>query len=301
MVPSTSDMTDVDKIDMSLDDIIKLNKQEQQSQAQYNGGAQTNYFQQFRSNQGKWGSRLQTGAGNMGVQRRPYGAKTALRRMSSWSGVNALNRPLRMRVKYSPCSMFLPFHKAFETVFSIWRPNSAPQRLPFRRKTNFPRPMDLASKSSTSLNGYPFNSNYSHANTFRSGMRQQRDTRQATYFLRRGLKVQARMESNQRQEIQDPNRNHAWKTSMNRSGLLTVSFGNPSAVPSMETALSRPTLPFLLKKEGAEIKVPKGVPLDFDINSVAKQTGITLNERFKILKEQRLSQTLKGNRFVTVG
>ncbi|XP_075717971.1 UAP56-interacting factor isoform X3 [Rhinoderma darwinii] len=277
MVPSTSDMTDVDKIDMSLDDIIKLNKQEQQSQAQYNGGAQTNYFQQFRSNQGKWGSRLQTGAGNMGVQRRPYGAKTALRRMSSWSGVNALNRPLRMR-------------------------NSAPQRLPFRRKTNFPRPMDLASKSSTSLNGYPFNSNYSHANTFRSGMRQQRDTRQATYFLRRGLKVQARMESNQRQEIQDPNRNHAWKTSMNRSGLLTVSFGNPSAVPSsMETALSRPTLPFLLKKEGAEIKVPKGVPLDFDINSVAKQTGITLNERFKILKEQRLSQTLKGNRFVTVG
>lgn len=281
MVPSASDMTDIDKIDMSLDDIIKLNKQEQQSQAQFNGGAQTHSFQQFRSSRGRWGARRQTGVGNMGVQRRPYGAKTALRRMSSWSGVSPLNRSLHMR-------------------------NSTPQRLPFRRKINFSRPMDLASKSPTALHRYPFNSNYSNANTFRSGlrMRQQRDTRQATYFLRRGLKVQARMERDQHEEIQDLNRNDAWRTSMNRSGLLTVSFGNPSAVPtsSVGTMLPRPPLPFLLKKEGAEAKVPKGVPLDFDINSVAKQTGITLNERFKILKEQRLSQTLnKGSRFVTVG
>ncbi|XP_056421561.1 UAP56-interacting factor isoform X3 [Hyla sarda] len=279
MVPSTSDMTDIDKIDMSLDDIIKLNKQEQQSQALFNGGTQTNFFQQFR-NKGKWGARRQTGAGNMGVHKRPYGVKTALRRMSSWSGVGHLNRSLHMR-------------------------NSAPQRLPFRRRINFSRPMDLASKSSSAFNRYPFNS-YSNANTFRSGvrMRQQRDTRQATYFLRRGLKVQAGMESAQHEEIQDLNRKNAWRTSMNRSGLLTVSFGNPSALPSssMGTMLPRPPLPFLLKKEGAEPKVPKGVPLDFDINSVAKQTGITLNERFKILKEQRLSQPLnKGSRFVTVG
>ncbi|KAG8581705.1 hypothetical protein GDO81_007769 [Engystomops pustulosus] len=276
MVPSTSDMTDIDKIDMSLDDIIKLNKQEQQNQALFNGGAQTNSFQQYKR---KWGPQRPTGSGYMGVQKRPYGAK-ALRRMSSWSGVSPLNRSLRMR-------------------------NTAPHRLPFRRKINFSRPMDLATKSSGALHRYPFNSNYSPANTFRSGlrMRQQRDNRQATYFLRRGLKVQARMESDQREKIQDLNRNHTWRTSMNRSGLLTVSFGNPSAAPSnIETMLSRPPLPFLLKKEGAETKVPKGVQLDFDINSVAKQTGITLNERFKILKEQRLSQSLnKGSRFVTVG
>ncbi|XP_044144543.1 UAP56-interacting factor isoform X1 [Bufo gargarizans] len=277
MVPSTSDMTDVDKIDMSLDDIIRLNRQEQHNQALFNGGAQTHFFNQFRGNKGKWSPRWQTGAGNI-VQRRPYGGKTALRRMSSWSGVSPLNRPIRMR-------------------------NSAPQRLPFRRKMNFSRPMDLASRSTTALHRYPFNSNYSYTNTFRSGlrMRQQRDTRQATYFLQRGLKVQTQMDSDQ--EIEDLNRNRAWRTSMNRSGLLTVSFGNPSAVPSsMGAMLPRPPLPFFLKKEGAEPKVPKGVQLDFDINSVAKQTGITLNERFKILKEQRLSQNVnKGSRFVTVG
>ncbi|KAM4040335.1 UAP56-interacting factor isoform 2-T2 [Anomaloglossus baeobatrachus] len=280
MVPSTSDMTDVDKIDMSLDDIIKLNRLEQQSQALFNGGAQSNSFYQFRSNRGKWGSLRHPGAGNMGVQKRPYGARPGLHRMSSWSRVSPLNRSLRMRYPSS-------------------------QRLPFRRKINFSRPMDLASRSPTALHRYPFNSNYSNTNTFRSGlrMRQQRDSRQATYFLRRGLKVQARMDGDQREEIHVPSRNDLWRTSMNRSGVLTVSFGNPSAVPSsMGTMSSRPLLPFLLKKEGAEAKVPKGVPLDFDINSIAKQTGITLNERFKILKEQRLSHTLnKGSRFVTVG
>uniref|UniRef100_A0A670ZN33 UAP56-interacting factor n=1 Tax=Pseudonaja textilis TaxID=8673 RepID=A0A670ZN33_PSETE len=60
--------------------------------------------------------------------------------------------------------------------------------------------------------------------------------------------------------------------------------------------------PFLLKKEASEEKkVPKGVPLQFDINSVGKQTSMTLNERFGILKEQRtaLAQN-KGSRFVTV-
>uniref|UniRef100_A0A670I8N4 UAP56-interacting factor n=1 Tax=Podarcis muralis TaxID=64176 RepID=A0A670I8N4_PODMU len=66
---------------------------------------------------------------------------------------------------------------------------------------------------------------------------------------------------------------------------------------------STPVPPFLLKKDQSEEKkIPKGVPLQFDINSVGKQTNMTLNERFGILKEQRtaLSQN-KGSRFVTVG
>lgn len=81
--------------------------------------------------------------------------------------------------------------------------------------------------------------------------------------------------------------------------------------------------------EAVEKKVPKGVPLQFDINSVGKpvssqlarcqavagcpltsavaappqQTAMTLNERFRILKDKRAAaaQAAKGSRFVTVG
>ncbi|EMP37634.1 Leucine-rich repeat and calponin like proteiny domain-containing protein 3 [Chelonia mydas] len=71
---------------------------------------------------------------------------------------------------------------------------------------------------------------------------------------------------------------------------------------SQKPRLTRiPMPPFLMNKEQPEEKkIPKGVTLQFDINSVGKQTGMTLNERFGILKEQRtaLSQN-KGSRFVT--
>lgn len=77
-----------------------------------------------------------------------------------------------------------------------------------------------------------------------------------------------------------------------------------------------------------ERKKPKGVQLQFDINSVgkqvlylqgsrknltlkpnvtflsSKQTAMTLNERFRILKQKRIvaaQQNARGGRFVTVG
>ncbi|KAH0624242.1 hypothetical protein JD844_007868 [Phrynosoma platyrhinos] len=80
--------------------------------------------------------------------------------------------------------------------------------------------------------------------------------------------------------------------------------GAKRARPSFKPRItSTPIPPFLMKRDQSEEKkVPKGVPLQFDINSVGKQTNMTLNERFGILKEQRtaISQN-KGSRFVTVG
>ncbi|XP_073482647.1 UAP56-interacting factor isoform X2 [Aquarana catesbeiana] len=274
MVPQTANMNEViDKIDMSLDDIIKLNK-EQQNKATFNGGARTNSFQWF---QNKWGSRQATDNGIQGRKNGMFGVKTglALRKMNSWKGVSPLNRP--------PLSLR----------------NSEGQWSPFRRRTNLSRRLGFV----PSLKRNYFHS-YAQASTFRRGLRtnQQRDQRQATYFQKRGLKVQATMDMEQLEEFPELKRAHPWRTSMNSSGILTVSIDNPTAALLPSTRLPRPTLPFLLKKEGSEPKIPKGVPLDFDINSVVKQTGITLNERFKILKEQRLSQSMsKGSRFVTVG
>uniref|UniRef100_A0A8C5QTX2 UAP56-interacting factor n=1 Tax=Leptobrachium leishanense TaxID=445787 RepID=A0A8C5QTX2_9ANUR len=261
MVPFKASLPDtVDKIDMSLDDIIRLNRQEQSKTF---NGRMSNSYQQFR-NWGRWRGRRYSGPGSyfgtQGLKRRSYGVKTglAMRKMASWKGYSSINRfPLSVR-------------------------NSSSQRLPFRRRMNYLRPPDFENKPISSLQRYYYSSNYTQTNTFRSGlsMEDERESRQASFFFRQGLKVQTQMDIDQHIELPELNSTH----------------------PSLGTRLPRSQLPFLLKKEGADTKIPKGVALDFDINSVAKQTGITLNERFKILKEQRLSQTLsKGSRFVTVG
>ncbi|KAG2463191.1 UIF factor, partial [Polypterus senegalus] len=89
-----------------------------------------------------------------------------------------------------------------------------------------------------------------------------------------------------------------WRMTTTNNGILTVSIDNPAARLFAETQLPLS----LIKQEESEPKIPKGVPLQFDINSVGKQTAMTLNERFKILKEQRTANSyLRGSRFITVG
>lgn len=137
----------------------------------------------------------------------------------------------------------------------------------------------------------------------------QREARQATFLFRRGLKVQA--------QLQKPNprippvKTRQWRTppASSGNGILTISIDNPTArtQPEPPTAwtLHPPAVsPAPPKVEPAEKKIPKGVPLQFDINSVVTpRTSMTLNERFRILKDQRTAtaHTSKGSRFVTVG
>ncbi|KAB0406599.1 hypothetical protein E2I00_014419 [Balaenoptera physalus] len=148
------------------------------------------------------------------------------------------------------------------------------------------------------------------ANFTRSGnkLSHQKDTRQATFLFRRGLKVQAQLNSEQLLDDVVAKRTRQWRTSTTNGGILTVSIDNPGAVQcpvTQKPRLTRTAVPsFLTKREQSDVKkVPKGVPLQFDINSVGKQTGMTLNERFGILKEQRATLTFNkgGSRFVTVG
>ncbi|KAI3375157.1 hypothetical protein L3Q82_021680 [Scortum barcoo] len=110
----------------------------------------------------------------------------------------------------------------------------------------------------------------------------QREARQATFLFRRGLKVQA--------QVQKPNLRSPPVRTRQPPTAWTLHPLAPSSAP--------------VKVETVEKKIPKGVPLQFDINSVGKpQTSMTLNERFRILKDRRAStsQSSKGSRFVTVG
>ncbi|NXK52965.1 UIF factor, partial [Chauna torquata] len=274
------------------DDIIKLNKKEERKQysPKMKRGLQQNRTRQFRSSGSKWGVQQQKGYGKnhlghrkkIAGKKRSYGVKTGLaakKAMGSRKGISPLNRqPLSEK--------------------------NAQRNYPLlKKKTNLQRQSEMQRKQIPALRRpAPLNRRIGNK------LNQQKDTRQATFLFRRGLKVvQAQVQPTEDLDNQTIKRTRQWRTSTTSGGILTVSIDNPGAIItpiSQKLRLTRtPVPPFLMKRDQSEEKkIPKGVPLQFDINSVGKQTGMTLNERFGILKEQRtaLSQN-KGSRFVTVG
>ncbi|XP_039620682.1 UAP56-interacting factor-like isoform X6 [Polypterus senegalus] len=269
-----------------VDDIIKLNRREQRI-ARMSGMAQNWH-------RGPW---LQKGIPRKGPQqtksfnrigirgrrlqppsrRRPQGVLTglALRKAQPLNkGVSPLNRQAfhMMRAR----QMLQGRLNTYRQPSGLWMPLSA----------------------SSSRSGLP-------ANSFRPLMtlpvlQSQKDARQATFLFRRGLTVQTPLHPGSGQSLVSQ-RTRRWRMTTTNNGILTVSIDNPAARLFAES--SRTQLPLsLIKQEESEPKIPKGVPLQFDINSVGKQTAMTLNERFKILKEQRTANSyLRGSRFITVG
>ncbi|KAF4796045.1 UAP56-interacting factor [Turdus rufiventris] len=290
----------LEKIDMSLDDIIKLNKKEERKQysPKIKRGLQQNRAQQFSSQDSKWGIQQQKGYGKnrlgrrrkIAGKKRSYGVITGLaakKAVGARKGISPLNR--------QPLS-----EKNAQRNYPV-----------LKRKTNLQRQSEMQRKQAPALRRPTLlNRRNNMSSTFvRIGnkLNQQKDTRQATFLFRRGLKVRAQVQSTDDLDNQTVKRTRQWRTSTTSGGILTVSIDNPGAIISpisQKLRLTRsPVPPFLMKRDQSEEKkIPKGVPLQFDINSVGKQTGMTLNERFGILKEQRtaLSQN-KGSRFVTVG
>ncbi|XP_030349565.1 UAP56-interacting factor isoform X1 [Strigops habroptila] len=288
----------LEKIDMSLDDIIKLNKKEERKQysPKMKRGLQQNQTRQFRTPGSKWGIQQQKGYGinrlgrrkKIAGKKRSYGVVTGLaakKAMGSRKGISPLNR--------QPLS-----EKNAQRYYPV-----------LKKKTNLQRQSEMQRKQAPALRRRALlnrrNNALSAFARIGNKLNQQKDTRQATFLFRRGLKVQAQVQSTD--DNQTVKRTRQWRTSTTTGGILTVSIDNPGAIitpVSPKLRLTRtPVPPFLMKRDQSEEKkIPKGVPLQFDINSVGKQTGMTLNERFGILKEQRtaLSQN-KGSRFVTVG
>ncbi|NXC39497.1 UIF factor, partial [Penelope pileata] len=281
----------LEKIDMSLDDIIRLNKKEERKQysPKMKRGLQQNRTRQFRTPGSKWGIQQQKGYGKNRLghgkkivgKKRSYGVITGLaakKAMGSRKGISPLNR--------QPLS-----EKNAQRNYPV-----------LKKKTNLRRQSEMQRRQIPALRRpAPLNRRIGNK------LNQQKDTRQATFLFRRGLKVQAQVQPTEDLDNQIMKRTRQWRTSTTSGGILTVSIENPGAIITPITQKLRltrtPVPPFLMKRDQSEEKkIPKGVPLQFDINSVGKQTGMTLNERFGILKEQRtaLSQN-KGSRFVTVG
>lgn len=319
-----------DKVDMSLDDIIRLNKKQKQIQSQK---AKHRLPVKGRFTQGKKtvsrpgvpSKRVVGGVVNKRfgqnrklppavARRRGQGVITGLaarKNAALFKGISPLNRPAQNRPAQNRPMLNRPMpnnaafnqrSQPFVQRRDTQRRDTQRRQMQFQRRPN--RQMDSQKPQGPVPHG-PFRLRRKW--NAPSAQQTQREARQATFLFRRGLKVQAQVQKTQ--PAPPTQRTRSWRTPTNNSGILTVSIENPTARTQPEPAQSWSLHPVTSTssspppKEEPERKPPKGVALQFDINSVGKQTGMTLNERFRILKDQRVAaaeQSSKGGRFVTV-
>ncbi|XP_051943616.1 UAP56-interacting factor-like isoform X2 [Hippocampus zosterae] len=273
-----------DKVDMSLDDIIRLNKKEQHTKGkQPNKNQQTLHRRRTPRTQGKTKIRSRN---NGGVFQVGGSAATKLRTRVT-PGVRRIQGVVTGLA-------------ARRNATLLKRP--AQYTLRVERKVGASALYRTAAITKTDRSGKPVNRPFQQQQRHLPCVHQT-VARQATFLHHRGLKVQTLVQKPSPHNR--PVRPRPWRTSTSSPGVLTVSIDNPTAMtqpePPSAWTLHPATAPLAASDvETAEKKIPKGVPLQFDINSVGKpQTSMTLNERFRILKEGRAKKS-KGNRFVVV-
>lgn len=303
----------LDKVDMSLDDIIRLNKKEQQLKRRQGPATRRPVKKKGRLTQAKGLTSRTAGAFQRGggvprggasklrnrrvppppVRRKGQGVITGL----------AARRPGALLKRVGTLNRAAINQKARQKTKPFIQRTEAPYRKPEVQRRPYRQPDPQRVQNATAVRR-PFQL---RRRPLPPVQQTQREARQATFLFHRGLKVQAQVQKPSPRS--PPVRTRQWRTSTTSNGILTVSIDNPTARTQPEpptawtlhppAAISAP-----VKVETAEKKIPKGVPLQFDINSVGKpQTSITLNERFRILKDRRTATAhiSKGSRFVTVG
>ncbi|KAK1167322.1 UAP56-interacting factor-like isoform X2 [Acipenser oxyrinchus oxyrinchus] len=299
-----------EKIDMSLDDIIKLNKREQKScqsasktglqqpgnrsRAPGNQRATGQQRAPFRrggaqqSQQGFYRFRLM-GQVQQGFNRKqPYNLRRFPRRAPfPPSGVSPLNRIASLAKLNTAAISSVNNNRP-----GLLRAQQPPTRRPFWQPFRGPR---AAGRSRIPLQN-------------RGLQLQQIQQRQTKINLNRGLTLR---QSN-RKLIEKYQKIRSWRQPAASGSILTVSVANPMA--AQETAAVSPPRPprvrikrpAVLERRGAEDKEtlhppPRGIPLRFNFRALANQTRVTLNDRFSSLQIKGICAVPgRGGRTVTL-
>ncbi|XP_076829111.1 UAP56-interacting factor-like isoform X2 [Brachyhypopomus gauderio] len=323
-----------DKVDMSLDDIIRLNKKESQKASRMPGLAMRGHLIQGRR-VGDWsgvGASRVFSRGRKVPARRGQGVITGLaarKAAALMKGVSPLNRPTLGRKTVTQRTLSRPVQSRFLLKRSAPVQRAKPfvllhegQHRQMRgQRWTYTQPDRRTTAAHVTHRPFQRRRKWNAPQVQQS----QREARQATFLSRRGLKVVLTVSvttgsrpgfKQVHTRVQKPTpgpaaqRTRPWRTPLSSSGILTVSIDNPTARTQPEPAHSwslhppNPAMAPTATEAEPERKPPKGVALQFDINSVGKQTSMTLNERFRILKDKRAAaaqQSSKGGRFVTVG
>ncbi|KAM5145288.1 UAP56-interacting factor-like [Mantella aurantiaca] len=271
------------KIDMSLDDIIKLQKEDPQPSANQAGPSvrtRRNFGNRFfrgppRNQQGP--GRLKSGFKQQRFSRAvtrnvPFGPVTRQRAAASFSGVSPLHRS----------------NTRTPTSQNTGQAQSQKARQITKKYRASPVPVQTITRSR--------NNSQNRTLQFRAGQGRQRTN---AVNENRRLTQQITMNRGKRQL-----NTRSWQNNEGFGTTLTVSVPNPKAnrgsravKPGMKQAGGNFRKPGIRPFEHP----PKGVPLRFNFRAMANHTNVTMNERFSTLKiKGQFAPSRRGGRTVTL-
>ncbi|XP_041050663.1 UAP56-interacting factor-like isoform X2 [Carcharodon carcharias] len=295
-----------EKIDMSLDDIIELNKRETDSTttllSRTRGQQKKQQHLSFRKPQNHLGR---------GVQQDVQGSIRPRRNISELQGYSRVNRRWQTQVKnistrsdgrrltvatkgVSPLNRKATVHMDMQQIAPIrkgtqWIMRGRPQQA--QKTFRLTRQGPLIQKRRIMFQN--------RGASQQKKQQTQRQRRQTRVNINRGFPPMGARAAQKKQ------RTRMWRQQSTSSSILTVSVPNPQA---NQQAVQRRRIqpPSLNGRKRMTTKAvrnqPKGVYLGFNFKSIANQTNVTLNDRFSSMKiRQCTAASRRGGRTVTLG
>ncbi|XP_067903112.1 UAP56-interacting factor-like [Heterodontus francisci] len=284
-----------EKIDMSLDDIIELNKRETGSTT--TALSRTREQQKRQWNLGFHNPQNQLGRG---VQQTVQGSNRRKRNTSGLQRHDRANQRSQTQAKntrtrsngMSPLNRKAAVHMDLQQIAPIrkttqWNIRGRAQQAQKRFRPTGQGPQIPKRRIM-----------FQNRGARQKRKQQQKQQRQTTVNINRWFPPMGARAGQKKQ------RTRMWRQQSTSSSILTVSVPNPQANQQapQRRRIQHPSLNGRKNMTKAVRNQPKGVYLGFNFKSIANQTNVTLNDRFSSMKiRQCTAASRRGDRTVTLG